>query len=237
VVQVETGIRLDVDRPQGRRLVIGPEPLVRIGVSDRWELRLSDEGFLSPVQGAAARGWSSGWGDLSVGAKIRLREAGQRGPRLSLIARLSLPVGTAPHTSGGYDPGLSLIWKENLTENLGVGGTLNVASESGDAGRHWRRSASVSFTRSLPWQLQGYFETYIIQPRSDGGNEWASDAGLARKLTPNTQVDVAVGRALRPAPQTWFVTVGFSFRVGRSLVLLRQPRPPCLNFAPCGVPR
>ena len=214
MTQFELGVNVLGNRFQGTRELDGPDTLVRAGILPRAELRFSTGGHIDPYR-APQPGVPTGWSDIAVGTKVELYRASGHLPRVSLVAMLSVPTGHDQYTSGGYDPYLSLIWKENLTQKWGVGGTVGLASVTQEQARHWRRSASVSFTRSLPWNLQSYYEAYVVSPHDEGpGNDWSADMGLARTIGKDTQVDVAVGRAPRHAPQTWFVSAGFSFRVG-----------------------
>jgi hypothetical protein len=215
MTQFEIGVNVQGNRFQGTRELVGPDTLLRVGILPRWELRASTAGRIDPLR-APLGGVPAGWSDIAIGTKVELLRASGHKPRISLIGMLSLPTGHGEYTSSASDPSTSLVWKENLTEKWGVGGTFGLASVTQEQARYWRRSASVSFTRSLPWQLQSFYETWVVSPHDAGnGNDWSANTGLARSIGRDTQVDVAVGRALRRAPQTWFVTAGFSFRIGK----------------------
>src|SRR5262249_50225794 len=102
-----------------------PEPLLRVGVLDRVEVRLSAEGWIgSHEQGHGLQNVGS---DLVVSTKIRLFEPERWLPAPSLLAGIGFPTGGRSATSDGYDPFGTLLasWdlgeRFSFTANLGIG--------------------------------------------------------------------------------------------------------------------
>ena len=204
VIQFETGTTLEFDR--GEKTMTAPLGLVRIGVSDRVEIRLSGDGFVSTRD---ARGMS----DLEVGAKIRLLHSETWGFDAAVIPMITVPTGSADMSSGAYDPTLKLTYAKSLGRGFGLSGNFNFSrvTDGGDVYR--QRAYSVSVGHDLGGSWGAYWEAYgFSQVEKDGGAAWTLDTGVSRSLGGNMQVDVEVGRGVTEAAPDWFVGVGFALR-------------------------
>ncbi len=217
MLQIEGGFTLARDSTGGTpsRSVGGPYPLLRLGLSRRLELRLETDGFLreSNLDSARTRR-ASGLSDLAVGAKLKLAEEGRVRPGFSIIPSLSLPTGNRRLTSSGYDPAINFAWSKGLSLGFDSGGNVKFTSVTSDGRRFLQRALSISFGHKLLARTAGFWEVYQISPRERGiPGLWIFDTGLTHALGRNTQIDLSVGRSLRPTTPTWFVSMGLAFRV------------------------
>ena len=106
-LQLEAGFLAEAHALVGGpvRNISVPQPLLRIGLTRRLEIRLEADGFNRESDASgAARELHHGGSDMSVGAKVRLLPEGPRRPAVSLLASVSLPVGSSYFSSGGIDP-------------------------------------------------------------------------------------------------------------------------------------
>jgi hypothetical protein len=193
------------------RSLAGPQPLLRIGLTPRVELRLASAGVEheSPAEGG---GPHTGNTDFSVGAKWRLVE--ERGwlPALSAITALSLPQGDGYFSSGAHDPILKLCWSHGLPGGWESGGNFNFRWNRGeDAGLE--RGVSVTAGHALGGGLRGFAEVYRIAPmEGDERAHLVASTGLARALGRDVQIDFAVGHTLGARTPAWVITFGFGIR-------------------------
>src|SRR4030095_8116016 len=105
-----------------------PEPLLRVGVFERAELRLSADGFVSIHQrGEPTENTGS---DLELSTKVRLVEQHRWLPATSVLAGVCLPTGGHAVTSGGYDPFGMLLASWGLGEGLSLVQHLRAYAEA-----------------------------------------------------------------------------------------------------------
>ena len=210
--QLETGT--SVVGEADARAFTAPQALLRIGITDRFELRLGGSGFLAerPTAGAAR---TTGGSDFEVGAKLTVLDEQRHGMGLSLIPIVSLPVGSEAFTSGGVDPTLKITWARDLPSGFGLSGNVNVMSQTEDDAHVARGAFSVSVGHELLLGWSGYAEVYgFSSVERDGPAAWTVNGGLTHGIGPDRQFDVTVGRGVTAAADDWFVSAGFSLRGG-----------------------
>jgi hypothetical protein len=194
----ESGVAVPVGRPQletGYTLVAGPdatehtvgELLLRVGVSERAELRLG-AGSLSSFDPDTGEG-ASGYGDVSVGAKLEL-PAGTLADDLALLLSTGVPVGSRAYE---VEWGLSAVLAAGRQLGaLGLGANLGYATLGGDEDQ-WLGSLVLGAPLGGP--TGAFAEVYgIVGP--DQGPQWVADAGITWLLTPDLQLDLRVERPL-----------------------------------------
>jgi hypothetical protein len=206
-VQFETGTTLEFDR--GGKTMTAPLGLVRIGVGDRVEIRVSGDGF---VAARDARGVS----DMEIGAKVRLLHSEKWGFDAAVIPVITVPTGSAAMSSGAYDPTLKLTYAKSLGRGFDLSGNFNVSRVTDGGDVYGQRAYSVSVGHDLGGNFGAYWEAYgFSQVEKDGRAAWTLDTGVSRGLGANMQVDVEVGRGLTEAAPDWFVGFGFALRARR----------------------
>ena len=216
VMQIESGFTFASDKTgsQKRQTAGIGAPLLGMGIGHGVELRVGGDGYQSHSHATGSLvERSSGVADSSFGAKIRLlKENGSR-PAISLIPRLSLPTGGRVISSSSYEPAINISWSHRLPREFSAGGSLDFAATTGHEGRHMQPGASLSIGHLLPGGLVGFGEVYRV---SIGGSEASTtsmfDRGATYVVGRNAQLDMSVGRDLRPSAPCWFGAVGLVLR-------------------------
>ncbi len=90
--QLETGAAY-VGDAQGARAFAAPQALLRLGLTNRFELRLGASGFLAERQTLGAN-QTVGGSDFELGAKFTVLDQAHHGVALAIIPIVSLPVGS-----------------------------------------------------------------------------------------------------------------------------------------------
>lgn len=214
IAQIELGMLIERGgRDQEHyRAISAPQSLLRLGLSSRIELRLSEDGYQSQLT-TATREKVRGASDAAIGAKVKLiNERGWR-PAVAVIGTVTAPVGQPNVSSGGWDPEVKFSFaKDEGLKGFSLGGNLNLAAPSDADGHLLTKAASVTVSRDLPAGLNGYFEWYAIGPGRGLGRTMAVNGGITRMLSRNTQFDVEVGHTVSGRTPSWFISFGF---VGR----------------------
>ena len=203
--QLEGGYQLGHDDAGATHSTL-PLMLYRIGVSDALELRTSWDGeIFTRADGVSSNAAT----DPSVGAKLRLRDG--VGLSLSLLAQLSLPVGSAAATSGGLDPSVALLWKRPLSEDTAVSGAFTLASISAlAAGRSLQSAIAIDLGRDFGHGFGGFVE-YASSNQRGAGFMQTLDGGLTWLVGHNLQLDVNAGLGLNRRTRD-FVGFGAAWR-------------------------
>lgn len=204
-VQFENGFQQTSNG--GQRSYDLPEASVRLGITNKTELRLSAPDYFFDVDTVA--GSASGAGDLSLGFKQ------QRGPvrefDLSLIPSVSLPTGANLISSHGYDPTVQLPWSRSLTKSWTAAGQFSVMWPTESSGHNTTGRASVYFDRQLTQPWDAYVEYSGAFPQS-GGPQHTIDFGTAYKPTPHQQFDFHCNFGLPAAVPAHSIGLGYSVR-------------------------
>jgi len=220
--QIEGGFLVDADTADKgtvHRLLL-PQTLLRGGLTQRIELRLSSDGYVWQRAGisngsAGSSNASSrieGLSDLVVGTKIHLREARGWRPALAIVAAVSLPTGASALTSSGADPLVKVDWSGTLPGDIGLGGSLAIGSRTVGSDRQTTNALSIGLTHGLPASLDGFAEIYRLGASGDEAS-WTVDGGVSRLLGTRTQVDLSGGHTVNRNSHYWFVSGGISVRL------------------------
>ncbi len=220
VIQIESGVTFSVDtRPATVEYnLIEGSPLLRFGIGGRTELRFSGDGFrFSKDESPAGVERAHGISDCSIGAKIKVLKENGLLPAIAIQPELSLPIGHDQFSSSTLDPAIKLAWAKTLTHGFSAGGLLAFSWITGQERRVLQQGYSLSVAHSLPGGLGGYWEVYRISP-TGAGSIWMFNTGITRMLRRNTQVDIEVGRTLKPTSPCWFVAGGVAVRLSPGLL-------------------
>ncbi|MCP3979276.1 MAG: transporter [bacterium] len=199
-----------------------PETLVRVGLAERWELRLGYDGYRwteADTPGGSVD--TDGSADASVGFKVGLFDENGRRPQGALIASLGLPVGDEEFTTDRADPSFRLALANGLTERLSLGYNLGAAwqtvtDSSGDRDTFSRLEWTVALGISGGERFGYYVELFGDAALSDsGGPANAFDGGVTWLVRDNVQLDAAAGVGLSDEAGDWYAGLGISFRVPR----------------------
>jgi hypothetical protein len=220
-VQLEVGWTFTRDDDDGVRVETHEVPgtLVRIGLAERFELRVGWTGYVSTE--ARFRNFDAdadGAGDAELGAKVYFKEERGAAPEIALLLGTSVPVGDDDFTSDRYDPSFRLSFAHTLSDRLSLGYNLGMEWETGiaDAGRRSTLSSylyTVALGIGVSDRVGAFLELYGDVPGSAPGSTAHSfDGGFTFLVRDHLQVDLAGGVGLSDAADDWFVGVGLSVR-------------------------
>lgn len=215
VWQIETGWSYDSDRQDGAVLheLVLPLALFRMGVTDRFELRVSADGLLSDTSSRPGSRRLSGRSDFEVGAKLKLVESAHRGFELSMLPILSLPIGSSAFTSGGYDPTVEMAWTQQLPRGFSLSGNVTAASITEEDHRFTQHILTFSVDHDFAAGWNGFAEAFRASSfERDGAAIWIVDAGATHRLGRQAQLDISAGRGVNADAPDWFISAGISLR-------------------------
>lgn len=203
-----------------------PETLLRLGLTDRLELRLGHSGHSwerIDFDNGAPSEESEGWGDSEVGFKYDLWDEVEECfiPDAALIAHLSLPTGAGGHSTKRADPGFRFTFSHTLAEDLALSYNLGAEWETAEDSRGEEDTLSslvwtVSVGKSLTDRLGAFVELFGDTPLSAGGTPASSfDGGFTYLIAENLQIDVLAGVGLSEGAEDWFIGSGVSYRFPR----------------------
>ncbi len=219
--QLETGWTFTRDDEDGRHLDVHEVPgtLLRVGLSERVELRIGWSGF---VDAEASFGRSEvnidGLGDGELGAKIFLGEERGRRPEMAILVGTSVPIGDDEFTSDRFDPNVRLAFAHTLSDRVSLGYNVGMSLESGPGADGATSTLSTAFYTvalglGLTDKLGAFVELFGDIPMSaSGGPANSFDGGFTYLVKDNVQLDLAGGLGLSDAAADWFVGLGVSVR-------------------------
>ena len=209
-MQVETGWTLTRARGAAAPAQHSwPELLVRVGVSQRVELRLG-QALASLDPGVGER--FTAFEDLYVGAKIALSE--QRGamPQMAMLVQATVPTGDSRLTADEILPGGALLagWDTGGPWSFAAGVQVNKSGVEGV-----EVAPSVAIGLGLSRVLNAYGEWFAFYPVNGDGllvTQHYANGGVALLLTNDVQLDGRVGFGLNDAADKVFFGIGLSLR-------------------------
>jgi hypothetical protein len=212
-MQMESGLALERSRSEGTRTLSVGNPLMRIGVSRRLELRFGSEGIISERSSHGEAHNALGRGDLDTGVKLSLRNESRHMPAISFIGAVSLPTGNAGFGHDGYDPTVKLIWSKSAPAGFVTAGNFNWSTFTADHSRVHQRAATLSLGHDLPGGFKGSWEVYALTAEA-AGEGWTTVAatGIGHRVGHDAQWDISVERRLAANGPDWTVGAGVTFR-------------------------
>ncbi len=210
-----------------------PSTLVRIGLADRFELRVGWAGYIfEEVEEGGIKAKNDGVADGELGGKI-----GLWGPSLSsrsgksvnsaggLLVSVSLPIGEDNFSRDSYDPGIRLAVEHGLAEELSLSYNLGLQWLTLPDERGFDRDTGSDFIYTLTLgfgnvasktRLGAFVEMFGAIPASASGTPRHSfDGGFTYLIRPSLQFDAFGGVGLSDAAVDWFIGSGLSVRFPR----------------------
>ena len=214
-VQVETSAAWERSDGAGVRSETFSTPtLLRIGVSDRWELRVESDGWLhSRAHGTGLSERVRGAADVSVGAKYHLRDR-DGAPSMAWLLHADLPTGDRTFAGHGVRPSLRFVAEWELTRDLSLGVMPGVIRDDDGSGHYTAGIFGIVLGKAWTPRFRSFGEVaaeQLARPR-DGGNAVNLDLGGAWLLSDDMQLDVAMSARLSDAAPDRAVTLGWSRR-------------------------
>ena len=218
-LQIETGIQTEYHSdPRGhdRRLFV--PSLIRLGLDDRWELRVEGNTYSrkTTTPSGMASTQTDGVSPTSLGVKYHfLDSAGLNQPSLAVIARVFPPSGSSEfktaHTTGDF----RLVADWDFTEHWSLNPNFGVGEYEDDAGRAYTAGIFATTLNYNPSKVLNFFvDTGIQTPEAKGGRTSAIvDVGAAYIIGHDVQVDFSLGtRAAGITAPRPFISAGISKR-------------------------
>ncbi len=205
VGQLETGVFREWESNENYRLGYYPTALLRYGVLDRVELRLSTGLYASEAQAGV------GWLPLDLATKVALVEKAQGWiPQAALLVGFTLPAtGSAEVQSSFTQPRVVLLLNHPINSWLDI--TTNL-------GAHWENDSpetiyryALSFDISLSERVGAFAEFYGNLPEASASSH-LFNSGFTFLVTNDLQLDVATGTALTDNAPDFYVGGGISWR-------------------------
>jgi hypothetical protein len=215
LTQIEFGGIYTRDSPE--RDAIGSPFTIRFGVFDWLEARIGTDGVMTQADSDSR---VTGFGNVQVGAKLRLLADAAGMPLLSLLPSVNLPTADSQKGlgSGDVDYLVALLTGVDLGPGARLDFNYGVGKIGAGAGRpHFTQhllSASASYSASDRWNP--YFEMFwLSRNERDGGAATAMDAGVIVLLHPRLALDGGVQVGLTSAASDLAMFGGLSVVVGK----------------------
>lgn len=202
--QLETGF--DYYKRTNGEIYFLPVSLLRVGLSNNTELRISAKNILDKTSSQKLKGFSP----LTVGIKTHI--IAQRGwiPETDVLVDLIIPLSSADLQPAKLGHDVLLLFQNDLSPKTAI--NYNV-------GLIWDGFSDESlFTASfcfnyLPTDKVGIFIEYFDFLRTKGAKEHGIDGGFTFLLWPFIQADFSTGVSWVDGSQNHFVSSGISIRI------------------------
>lgn len=199
-----------------------PQILLRVGLAPRLEARIGIGGWMrrSVTLGGMDLD-QTGFGDISMGAKLRLLEGGSSRPEVAVIGTATIPTGSPEFGAERVIPELRFAAAHSLSERVSLGANVGVMLTGvADGAGGISTDTDVFYTAvigaGLSDRIGAFIEAFGTLPANGGRSAAHSlDAGLTFLQAAAVQFDVAGGIGLTAAAADWFVGAGVSVRVPR----------------------
>lgn len=209
--QIETSLAWERDKSGGVSSRARATPtLLRLGVSENFELRLETDGLLrTRVAGLS----ESGTADAAIGFKWHLADGENGSPGMALLVHADLDSGSRAYRGQGTRPSVRLVAEWELANEWSVGVMPGVYQDRNEDGKRYTgliMAAVVGKGLTDEWRVFGGVAAQQWTSTRNGGKVVTLDVGTAYLLTNNVQVDFAVSRGLNRTTPDWGWTVGLS---------------------------
>jgi len=210
-VQIEVGAQLAStdDGTLAQKTLSVPSALVRVGLTDNAELRLTGE--LRSVRTGSENAIS---GMTGAGAGLKVRITSERGliPDLAVVATVGLPVGSASFRPQSVAPTLVIASRSTLSGPVSLYGNIGGSWDGAQGTGTGTYAALLSFT---PSETVGLFaEAYGSFPPATRPLH-AVDGGISYVVAPAIQVDIFAGTNITSLTDGFFVNLGVCLRLPR----------------------
>lgn len=221
-VQIETGLSWSREEDQGPyeiQLLSIPSTLVRVGLSERLELRVGTDGWLRQQQNQLGFDDIEGLSDASLGVKLELADEQRGRPQIALLASTTLPIGDREFSSERADPSVIFSFSHDVSQTIGVGYNAGLETTTqADALGEKDTLTQALFTLASGFSLNDktgvFVELFGTAPMNSGqgGTALAFDGGVTWLLHERLQLDASLGIGLNDAAENVFFGLGVSWR-------------------------
>lgn len=220
--QVETGFTSEHHKADGvKERVTSTPTLLRFGLSDSLEFRVSSDGILRLRSEDTATGITTrerGYGDLNLGIKWNTHEgdAASSTPAMAWLLHADLETGSRAFRGDGVRPSLRFVAEWALPNDWSVGVMPGIfADKNQDGDRYVGGIAAITVGKSWTDRFRTYVELagQQLASRKNGGNIVTWDTGATYLITNDVQVDIGLAwAATKNAPDfAWGVGLAVRF--------------------------
>jgi hypothetical protein len=228
-VQIEAGVVYERDNESfvntfggdgeiRRTFLATPTVLVRVGIAERFELRVEGavERFETAISGTLLPDDEtetiSGLASPSIGMKVELLDENGMVPQMAFIADVTVPAGDSALRSEFAAPAFRFTVAHTLNETFSLG--YNLGAEWDGSSPAGAGVYTLTVGAGLGDVLGAYVELFgEVYP--DAAPAHMADAGLTFLVAPNVQFDVSAGVGLTEPAADYFIAGGVSLRVPR----------------------
>jgi Putative MetA-pathway of phenol degradation len=202
---------------------------VRVGLTDWIEARIGADGLLTQtIDGVRA----TGFGNLQVGAKLRLWAKPGGVPVMSVLPTINLPTASTDKGlgSGRADFAIAVLTGTDIGPRSHIDVNYGIASIGSDLGlpRYSQHLLSTSISAAATARWNPYIEVFwFSRTEADQTSETSFDGGAIYELGPRLAIDGGVQAGLSGPSAGFAVFGGLSivFGPGPDAVHARQRRP------------
>ncbi len=215
-VQIEGSVAFDETTTLGVEVENFTTPfLFRVGIADRWELRLESDWFIRSTLdegGAAPESTTQGVSAFAVGVKWAFfAPETATAPAMGALVHAELPTGSDDFRGSGMRPSLRAVAEWTLG-NWGMGLMPWILYDRGDDERFVAGILGAVIGRGLTDSLRAFVEIAFAQIAEDqhGGNVGYVDFGGTFLLNPRWQLDAAAAVGVTDQASDFGLTFGLS---------------------------
>ena len=182
----------------------GPETLIRTGLSDTTELRVTLPNYVWPSG-------RSGFSDGAIGVRYKFYQSKDGNTKFAFTPSVSVPLKTAVTTSGHVDPVFLFSGQTTSGARWGVSSNLILSYPTQNRSRLANYTATAQVTYALSGPLAVFGDVY---DNAVSGSLPApiADAGFTYRVANNAQLDLETGRGLGGSAPTQFYGGGIAVR-------------------------
>ncbi len=191
-----------------------PTALLRTGITKRMEGRISVRQILGQTDGSFI-----GISSISTGIKSHVIKQNRWIPEMDVLLDLIVPVGQSSTTKTlGYDA--LLLFQNDFYPNTAINYNIGYVWDYNLNKPMFTASFCYNY---LPTERLGLFVEYFDFVPNSWPGEQGFDGGFTYLLAPKFQVDLSCGVSLQDEKNNFFVSTGFSFRLGKNRPQAHNP--------------
>ncbi|MBS0449617.1 MAG: transporter [Proteobacteria bacterium] len=219
--QIETGPQWDKSHDGGLKATLATTPtLLRLGISDTWELRVETDGYADlrvrdDATGATTR--SHGFSDTAFGVKWHAQDGDDDDdkPSIAWLLHLDADTGSPAFRGRGVRPSLRMVAEWELPHGYSFGVMPGVfVDTNADGHRYTAGLLALALEKDWTRAFHGFVEFAAQQVASaaNGGSILTLDVGASYLVTNTFQIDASVYRGLNRYSPDWVFATGVSIK-------------------------
>jgi outer membrane putative beta-barrel porin/alpha-amylase len=216
-VQIEGGYSFVSDTIAGSSATqhTVPDLLLRVGLTERLEVRVGWPGWVSTNYGGALSASSStDTLEPNVGLMYDLWQQEGWLPQTAVLAAVPITLEGSPFSMSGLQPLSQMLYSWCLTDRLSVGGATGVAlfRVSGDNFVQWQQSLNLDYLLTDRVGTFAEWEVLIDSGSDDDGAAHLLGGGFSLLWTDSVQVSWRAGLGLNDRAPDFLTDIRFAYR-------------------------